>query len=241
MLAIFDNDGTICDTQDVESRCYSLAIERVIGRPLASLDWTTFAEPTSTAMVREILLGDAEAEEKEERIKAEFCRLLQEEQPKFPGDFSPIPGAVEFLEQLERDGAWTPAIATGCFDTSARFKLDCCGVRLDRYPHATASDTPRRRDIIPLAAARAGADLGSVVYFGDAPWDVRVSATLGIPMIGIGRRCAQLRDLGLRFAFRDYTQPETIMRALAELRAEMPATSIHAPSEDESAARGAIG
>jgi 8-oxo-dGTP pyrophosphatase MutT (NUDIX family) len=35
MLAIFDNDGTICDTQQVEWRCYSQAIERVTGQSLA--------------------------------------------------------------------------------------------------------------------------------------------------------------------------------------------------------------
>ena len=131
-------------------------------------------------MVRELLVGDAQAAEKEEQIKVEFCRLLREEQPKFPGDFSPITGAVEFLERLQTERVCALAIATGCFEASARFKLECCGVRLTRYPHATASDTPRRRDIIALAASRAGFDLGSVVYFGDAPWDVRVSAALGM-------------------------------------------------------------
>lgn len=227
MLAIFDNDGTICDSQDVEGRCYSLAIERVLGRPLSSLDWTNYVEPTSTAMVRELLAGDAEAQDKEERIKAEFCRLLREERPKFPGDFSPIPGAVEFLERLVREGVCAVAIATGCFDESARFKLECCGVRLGRYPHATASDTPRRRDIISLAASRAGFEMRSVVYFGDAPWDVRASSELGIPLIVIGRRWQQLRDLGARFAFRDYRKPEEILNALCVLRAEIPSRAAH--------------
>lgn len=226
MLAIFDNDGTICDTQDVEGRCYSLAIERVTGKPLSSLDWTTYTEPTSSAIVRELLAGDAEAAEKEERIEAEFCRLLREERPNFPGDFSPIPGAIEFLHRLDREGVCALAIATGCFDASARFKLECCGVSLDRYPHATSSDTPRRREIIPLAAARAGFDLGSVVYFGDAPWDVRVSTALGIPMIGIGRRFEQLRESGVRFAFRDYTNPDEILSALALLKAKMPSKNL---------------
>jgi beta-phosphoglucomutase-like phosphatase (HAD superfamily) len=222
MLAIFDNDGTICDTQESEGRCFSLAIERVTGRPLASTDWTRYSDPTSTSMVRELLIGDIEANEKEERIKSEFCRLLREEQPKFPHDFSPIPGAVEFLERLEADSVCALAIATGCFDVSARFKLECCGVRLDRYPYATASDTPRRSDIIQVAASRAGFDLASVVYFGDAPWDARASAVLGIPMIGIGRRWEQLRDLGVRYTFRDYTNPDRIIDALAVLRTEMP-------------------
>ena len=57
MLAIFDNDGTICDTQDVEGVCYARAIETVTGRSLATLDWSTYDEPTSTAIVRDLLAG----------------------------------------------------------------------------------------------------------------------------------------------------------------------------------------
>jgi phosphoglycolate phosphatase-like HAD superfamily hydrolase len=205
----------------VEWRCYALAIERVTGRSLADIDWTTFAEPTSSAIVRALLADDADAASKEELIKHEFCNLLEEERPNFPGDFSPIPGAVEFMTRLERDGICSVAIATGCFDASARYKLACCGVALERYRHATASDTPTRREIIPLAAARAGFGLSSVVYFGDASWDVAVSRALGIPMIGIGRRIEQLRALHVRFTFRDYSDPDAILAALQILRSEI--------------------
>lgn len=218
MLAIFDNDGTICDTQEVEGACYAQAIERVTGRSLATLDWTAYDEPTSSAIVRGLLEGDPLAEEKEAAIKAEFLRLLQEQQPRFPGDFRPLPGAVEFVRRLQREQICSVAVATGCFDTSARFKLACCGIALDDFPHATSSDVPRRRDIIPLAAKRAGFELSSVVFFGDAPWDVRVCALLGIPMIGIGRRTEQLRQLGIQNVFRDYLEGDVIIRALHDLK-----------------------
>ncbi len=214
MLAIFDNDGTICDTQEVEGVCYARAIEHVTGRSLSTLDWTAYDEPTSSAIVRDLLAGDVAAERKEEEIKREFVRLLEEERPKFPGDFSPIPGAVEFIERLKREDICSVAIATGCFDASARFKLQCCGLALEAFPYATSSDTPRRRDIIPLAASRAGFDLASVVYFGDAPWDARVSRILGVPMIGIGRRYEQLRALGVHHAFRDYSDADRIIEVM---------------------------
>lgn len=218
MLAIFDNDGTICDTQEVEGACYARAIERVTGKSLSTLDWTTYAEPTSSAIVRDLLAGDPAATAKADEIKREFVRLLEEARPKSPGDFSPLVGAVRFIERLKEEGICSVAIATGCFDTSAKFKLRCCGLALDDFPHATSSDTPRRRDIIPLAASRAGFQMSSVVYFGDAPWDVRVSAVLGIPMIGIGRRIAQLRALGVRHVFRDYSDAEAIIRVLRALK-----------------------
>jgi beta-phosphoglucomutase-like phosphatase (HAD superfamily) len=231
MLLIFDNDGTICDTQQVEGRCYAIAIERVTGMSLASVDWSTFHEPTSSAIVRHLLAADIDWEDKEKRIEQEFCRLLEEARPQFPADFSPIYGAIQFIERLRSEGAHV-AIATGGFNKEAEFKLACCGLKLGDFPHATASDTPRRRDIIRLACARAGFEIDSVVYFGDAPWDARVSSELGIPMIGIGRRCEQLRQLGVSFAFPDYRDPESIMTALRIISGKMPRKVMHATCDD---------
>jgi len=225
MLAIFDNDGTICDTQDVEGACYARAIEHVTGRSLSTLDWTYYDEPTSSAIVRKLLGDDPGAVAQEERIKREFVRLLEEAYPKYPGDFTQIPGAVQFIKRLMDEKICSVAIATGCFDTSARFKLHCCGVALDRFPHATSSDTPRRRDIISLAAARAGIELSSAVYFGDAEWDVRASRFLGIPMIGIGRRIEKLRCFGVQHLFRDYADADAIIRAIYDLK-QRPPTAI---------------
>jgi phosphoglycolate phosphatase-like HAD superfamily hydrolase len=223
LLAIFDNDGTICDTQEVDGTCYAKAIERVTGRPLATLDWTTYEEPTSSSIARALLAGDPAALAKEEEIEREFVRLLEQERPTFPSDFAPLPGAVQFITRLKEESICSVAIATGCFDASARFKLKCCGIALDDFPHATSSDTPRRRDIIPLAASRAGFEVSSAIYFGDAPWDVRVCDILGVPMIGIGRRIDQLRALGVEHVFRDYSDADAIVRVLCDLKGK----SIH--------------
>ena len=213
MVVIFDNDGTICDTQEVEGRCYALASQRVTGLSLSTVDWSTYNEPTSSAIVRHLLAGDPAAIEKEEKIKSEFCRLLRQQRPLFPGDFSPITGVIEFIEQVRVAGLRI-AIATGGFDSEAKFKLECCGIDIDAFPHATSSDTPRRGNIIKLAASRAGCHISCAVYFGDAPWDVRACGKLGIPMIGIGRRHEQLRSLGVKNTFRDYSRPGRVIDAL---------------------------
>lgn len=217
MLAIFDIDGTICDTQEVEGRCYAQAFEEIFDVSLQTLDWSVYEEPTSSRIIRSILGDDSELIAKEEIFKNRFVELLAEEQPKFPGDFTPIPGAAEFITQLSVDPAVTVAFATGGFDTEAAFKLKCCGIDLSDYPYATSSDTPRRRDILPLAAKRAGIDLSSAVYFGDAPWDVKACDFLDLPMIGIGRRIAQLRELGLQNTFRDFTQPDSIYEVFCRI------------------------
>jgi hypothetical protein len=64
-LAVFDVDGTICDTQGSDGLCFGLAVERVLGRPFAAQEWTTYEEPTGGAILRELLAGDPDAAEKE--------------------------------------------------------------------------------------------------------------------------------------------------------------------------------
>jgi phosphoglycolate phosphatase-like HAD superfamily hydrolase len=218
MLTIFDIDGTLCDSRDAEGTCYAKAIEHITGKSLTSLDWTTYSEPTSSGIVQALLQGDNLAREKERQIEIEYVRLLKEARNAYPEEFTPISGAVEFLHRLHEQKVSQVAIATGCFIEEARFKLECCGIDIDDYPHATSSDTPRRRDIIPLVASRAGFDTSSVIYFGDAPWDVDVSRILKIPMVGIGRRIQTLRGLGASVAFPDYTEPDVIISVIKEIK-----------------------
>lgn len=213
MLAIFDIDGTVCDTQDVEGRCYAQALEEVCGFSIDTIEWSSFEEPTSSGIVRAILGDDPNRIAKECEVRDRFVGLLQEEQPKYPDDFSPINGAIDFVVNLSACDGVSVAFATGGFDTEVAFKLKCCGLDLSDFPHATSSDTPGRREIIPLAAKRSGFDLRTAVYFGDAPWDVKVANLLSLPMIGIGRRIDMLQQLGVRHAFRDFTQPDIVTKA----------------------------
>lgn len=217
MITIFDIDGTICDSREIEGVCFVNAIEQVTGIRLSTLEWTEYPEPTSSGIVRGLLREDPASSQKELEIKREYCRLLGEARLTHPEEFMPIPGVHSFIHRLQEEKISTVAIATGCFDDEARFKLDCCGINLDDYPHATSSDTPRRIDILPLAAARAGGATADIVYFGDAPWDFAVSRALPVHMIGIGRRIRQLAELGLEHTFPNYRDHASLLDALAEL------------------------
>ena len=131
------------------------------------------------------------------------------------------------LQAEEPDKVCSVGIASGSFEASARFKLRCCGIALETFPYATSSDTPRRRDIISLAAFRAGFDLTSVVYFADGPWDHRASVALGIPMIGIGRSYESLLEIGVQHTFQDYMEPMRIIEVLSELVKNVPKEALH--------------
>lgn len=221
MLAIFDIDGTICDTQSAEDLCYSTAIQEVTGIQLDSFDWSIFREPTSSGIVQQLLEDHRDAKAKEHRIKSRFVELLREAKPNYPQDFSPIEGAIEFIHYLRAERVCDVAIATGGFDTEAHFKLRCCGLDLESFPHATSSDTPERRQIIPLAAERAGVSLASCVYFGDAAWDIKVSSELCIPLIGIGRKKEIFKNAGKKNHFRDFSQQKRIIEVLNSYRKDI--------------------
>ena len=218
MLVIFDIDGTICDTQEIEGRCFISAVKDIIGVSLKSADWTTFSEPTSMGITRELLEDIPGRSHKSQQIKNRFIELLEQEQPQFPGDFTPLQGAKKFIQYLVNSPNHSVAFATGGFDTEAEFKLRCCGFSIADFPHATSSDTPARKDIIALAAERAGIALDSTVYFGDATWDLAVSRELGIPFVGIGRKITKLQELGAQSAFRDFSAPEAILAHLSNLK-----------------------
>ncbi|MCH6255978.1 HAD hydrolase-like protein [Puniceicoccaceae bacterium K14] len=175
MLAIFDIDGTLCDSQQTEDICFSQTIKEILDIELTSAEWSNFPDPTSSGILKDLLKGQESNEEVEQAFKQRYLDFLKQAQPEYPQDFSPIEGAVEFLEVLKKQNICDIAIATGGFDTEAEFKLKCCGIDLHEYPHATSSDTPKRKDIIPLAAKRAKYPLCECIYFGDASWDIKVS------------------------------------------------------------------
>lgn len=214
MLALFDIDGTVIDTQAAEGECYARALLEVTGLSLPTLDWTKYVDATSSGIFREIVRGRNELGTLESRFKNRFLELLHEVRPHRPQDFRPVSGSVEFLERLKRDEGCKVAFATGGFDTEARFKLACCGIELDDYPHATSSDCCSRTEIMRLAIKRAGEEPAAAVYFGDGLWDVTASEALSIPMIGIGRKVDRLVALTEWRRFRDYSDPDGIVRAM---------------------------
>ena len=78
MLAIFDIDGTICDSQKAEGEWFAKAIEEVTGVQLSTLDWSKYTEPTSSAIVGDLLYEDPKKQEKEDSIRQLFLKYLKE-------------------------------------------------------------------------------------------------------------------------------------------------------------------
>lgn len=196
MLIIFDIDGTLCDTHEVDARCHIEAVESVTGRSLAAVDWSLYPEATSAAIVQDLLseMGVLDAVDTEQRILKEFIARLDTEAQRKPDLFRPLDGALELFEDLRGREDYKIAIATGDWRESAKLKLRLAGFKTDDVPFASSSDTRRRADIIVLAARRAGFEVSDAIYVGDGLWDIKAARELSMRFVGVGRKHELLRQ-----------------------------------------------
>ncbi len=198
MLIIFDIDGTLCDTREVDARCHVEAFESVTGHSLAAVDWSLYPEATSAAIVQDLLseMGIRNPVDTEQRILEEFISRLENEARRKPDSFRPVEGALDLFEELGRRKNYKIAIATGDWHESAKLKLHLAGFKTDRVPFASSSDTRRRADIISLASQRAGVYVSDAVYVGDGLWDIKAARELNMRFMGVGTDHERLRQHG---------------------------------------------
>jgi phosphoglycolate phosphatase-like HAD superfamily hydrolase len=203
-LAVFDIDGTLCDTNSVDDACFVQAVAELIGLEASQIDWSDAPHITDSGLLdwlcakhrfRPLEPSDLD------RVLGRFIELLHERAAASPHLFRAIPGAPEALASLA-DVDWDIALATGGWRHSAQFKLSQIGVDADAFVLATANDAMKRADIVQVAVHQAETRLRMpytrVVSLGDGPWDVSTAIELGIPFVGIGsgERASRLRQAG---------------------------------------------
>jgi phosphoglycolate phosphatase-like HAD superfamily hydrolase len=224
-LAIFDIDGTLTRTSEVDDACYIRAVREEWGVPSMSTDWSAYEHSTDNAIAAEIFRRARGREATPSELGAlrdRFAGLVAAEAERAPERFQPVPGAPSLVVELPQRG-WAVAIATGGWTPSARTKLARAGVPAADIPAAFACDARPRQEIIAIAASRAAARLGverfeRVVYLGDGVWDARACAAAGLPFVGVaqGQRAERLRDEGASVVLPDFADVARVLRALDE-------------------------
>lgn len=235
-LVIFDVDGTLTRTTEVDAECFvrALALELDITPP--HTDWGAYVHTTDPGIAREIFeaqLGRAPAADELARLERRFVLLLAEAFDRHPQACNEVPGAAALLARLRVEGTWDVAIATGAWRASALLKLERAGIDVAGLPAACAEDGDGREQIVRAAWARAAAaaspDAGGVpatyacvVSVGDAPWDVRTARRLGLPFLGVAVKASAgaLRAAGATHVLDDFRAVGAVLRALAT--AEVP-------------------
>jgi phosphoglycolate phosphatase-like HAD superfamily hydrolase len=190
-VILFDVDGTLTDTMDVDTRCFLQAFVDVCGFADVDPDWSHYRNATDAGIFQEVFESRrgrsptvSETVEFREHLVALFRSAAQQK------PFAPIRGASALLRRLSERGEYRIGLATGCWSDAARVKMASAGFCYDDYPSASADDAPDRETIVRIAAQRTAGETdrewNRAIYVGDGVWDVKMSRLLGIPFLGIG-------------------------------------------------------
>jgi phosphoglycolate phosphatase-like HAD superfamily hydrolase len=221
-LAIFDIDGTLTSTNDVDVECFLLAVADMLAVEVSALDWTGAPHVTDASIASWLSTTHRGADLSDCELRELVCRFvdrLSDSATRSPSRFAPVTGAVGLLGAVRAAG-WDTALATGGWEASARLKLELAGLAESEIVLVSASDAPSREEIVLLAVDRAAALRGvsyeRVVSVGDGTWDLRTAEALGLPFVGVGsgRHAKALRTLGAATVIEDFTDRAAVLRAL---------------------------
>lgn len=219
-LAIFDIDGTLTATNDVDSECYLKAVSGLLGDSAISTEWERYPEVTDQSLLEHLcrerlgrLPTPAEIRCAQEALVAYFATVFAVS----PDAFAAIRGAPQFVRALEERADWLVVLATGAWECSAQFKLRAVG--LGHLPLVACDSAPTRAEIVQKAielSSRSGRGFGRIVLVGDAPWDLATAQKLQLPFVGVasGDRREVLIQQGASHVLSDFSDIDTAMEAL---------------------------
>lgn len=185
---IFDIDGTLIQSADVDDRLYRQSISAVLGpvdfRPsLADYEYVTDA-----GILTQLLddNGLVNIPDPTQAIQSHFVASLKRHIAEC-GPFTEVPGAREFVATLLDSEHSGVAIATGGWRVSALLKLESAGFDAAAIPIATSDEHADRSRIMLSALAKLGTGFESITYYGDGTWDRDACASLGWSFVPVGR------------------------------------------------------
>ncbi len=223
-LAIFDIDGTLTATNDVDTECYTETLAVELGLTPADIQWTEAPHISDAGITRWLWTqhrGCLPSESELSAIRGRFFKLLDDQLRQRPDRFRAVMGAADALEKLRTDG-WEIALATGAWGPSARMKLEAAGLPM-ALPLFCSDDAFERAAIVSLAwehrVRAAGRPFDRVVSVGDGVWDVRTAKQLGLPFVGVatGAKAERLSALGASHVIADLDYA-SLSEALAAAR-----------------------
>jgi phosphoglycolate phosphatase-like HAD superfamily hydrolase len=222
-LVMFDIDGTLTETQEIDATCFVQALRDVFGFTDVNTDWSTYRHCSDSAILDELFelrRGRSPLPEEISACQARFVSLLTHAAAIHP--FKPIEGARDILARLMNDPRFAISLASGGWECSARLKLASAGLDLASVPAAFSDDGHAREEIMQASLGRAARaysieSFDAVIYIGDGLWDARASRNLGYRFHGISQEPAKVLLLykeGASHVFGDYLDQDTFMAAL---------------------------
>jgi phosphoglycolate phosphatase-like HAD superfamily hydrolase len=203
---IFDIDGTLTNTTEIDDLCYTQAIATTFGFSDFETNYGHYENTTDSGILNQLSLErrnrPCTVTEIENFIDC-FCHLLEKAYEKNAHHFVEIPKAGKIISALTRNEDLRVGLATGGWKQSALFKLQCAGINIEECSAASfAQDAFARREIIGHTISKMNkrhnteVDLSDIIYVGDGQWDYQATRQLGIKFIGIdNKKLANISDI----------------------------------------------
>jgi phosphoglycolate phosphatase-like HAD superfamily hydrolase len=185
---IFDIDGTLVQSVSEDDRIYRESVISVLGPVRFRQDLLQYDHITDEGILLQIF-EDNELENSSDvtaDVKSEFIERTRQHL-RSNGPFNEIPGARNYLRQLNESNNCRVGIATGGWHDSAQLKLAAAGFDVAGIPLASSDDAIGRTDIMQIALSRLNTDCASALYFGDGAWDRAACEALGWEFRPVGR------------------------------------------------------
>ncbi|MGA2297485.1 MAG: HAD hydrolase-like protein [FCB group bacterium] len=194
-LVIFDIDGTLTDTSEIDDSLYRQTFFDLYNLKLLDNKWEEYKKLSShndngtaiNILRNELNIDDIQKEL--ENFKSYFMILLKNNSKKF----TEIPGASDFFNELRANNNFIIGVATGSWRNSGIIKLNSIGISVDKIPYGNADLYNTRKEIISYVISQAkemynATEFTKITYIGDGEWDLVASRDLRIDFIGIDSR-----------------------------------------------------
>lgn len=194
MLAIFDIDGTLIDSNHLHVLSWQRAL-RANGRDVPA--WVILAH---MGMGGDRLVEAVAGAEAERRCGDAIRQAEGERYAELIDEARPLPGARDLIEAV-RDRGWRIVLASSAKQEEVDHYLDLLEARGLVDGWTTAADVEHTKpapDLVHAALERAG-DAAEALMIGDTAWDARAAAKAGVPCAGVtsgGIAAQELRDAG---------------------------------------------
>jgi phosphoglycolate phosphatase-like HAD superfamily hydrolase len=230
-LAIFDIDGTLTNTNNVDEECFVTAFAEAHAISRINTNWGAYPHTTDSGITLHIFqekFGRHPEETELAEVKRCFVKLLNERYRFDSSSFAEIADASVVLDRLSREPEWAVAIATGCWRESALLKLEAAKIDVGSIPAAYAEDGLSREEILAAALSKSlehyqESGFEKIVSIGDGLWDVHTARRLSYGFLGIGsgESALLLRQAGAKHVIEDFADYDQLIKFLAE--AQIPA------------------
>jgi len=202
---IFDIDGTLLHSAEVDDALYRQAVHTVLGDVRLRATINDYAYVTDTGILRQIFEDNdiPRTRHRLDEVRSLFVELLDQHVSEH-GPFREIRGARDLLQALIASPVHSVAMATGGWRQSAELKLHSAGIHFPNIPLVTSNEHYERTGIMELALASIGDAFESISYYGDGPWDRAACAELGWQFVAVGTELSGLESyIGHAPVFRD--------------------------------------